>query len=123
MNQKIDKIGRISAVISSLVLMALMLNLWILEAIADEQNANVPQALHEPTQKPHGKLWDRMYHVFAPELQAGESVPIAEAQFERSMFPMKGRPVAYVLHDELYLVNRYGKILGTADSYSMWMCR
>ena len=115
MSQKIDKIGKASALISSLVLMALMLNLWIIDAIASDQ-AGPPQKVHQRAEKVRKPLMDRVYQIFAPNLQAGESVPITEAQFESSVFALTGRPVAYVLHNELYLVNRHGKILGSSDS-------
>ena len=77
MSPKVDKIGRSAAVISSLILFALLLNLWVLKADAEEQNEQIPTtqfAAHnvEPAQD---HWMDQAVEIFSFYRESGASVP------------------------------------------------
>ena len=122
MNQKIDRIGRTAAIMSSIVLIALLFNLWVLNATATEESRKVPQQQPMPYVPETEKTsWvDRIYEALTPAPNSADAVPVVQVSEElgksRIAKTRFGKPVAYVNIDKLYLISKSGVIIGPADS-------
>lgn len=116
-HQKIESIGRPAAVFSSILLGALLFNLWVLKATALEpkfkQSEPYPSIYVPEAGK---KNW--LEKLFENVLQSGTATAaIPAAEISADLAPMNfAKPAAYVHIDKLYLITRSGKIMGAADS-------
>jgi len=106
MNQKIDRLGRLAAVFSSLVLGALLLNLWYLNAVADEkEELTLFEREHQITDDPQFDYNDVV--VRQKRILSGR---IFENFKPISVLPASLNAIACVYIDSLYLVNGQGKL-------------
>ncbi|MBN1482054.1 cell division protein FtsQ [candidate division KSB1 bacterium] len=115
-NQKIERFGRLAAVLSSIVLSALVFNLWVLKATASEPKMR--RAEPHPNMgafEEEKTLWlQKLYNSIVQSGTATAAIPASEiSDLAPSNF---GKPVAYVNIDKLYLITKTGKIMGAADS-------
>lgn len=101
-------------VLSTIVLSALLFNLWVLNATALEKPVTLAKEedFFPPAER-KASLLQRVYDILTP---AAAAIPPAELEKELASAPRAGKPVAYVNIDKLYLINRNGKIIGSADS-------
>lgn len=118
MNKKIDRIGKSAALITSLILFALMLNIWVLKADATEQRETMPVSQILPHQ--HLSVepgWaERVYGILIKSTKQGKAVPAAEMGHDLQAVNRSGKAAAFVLLDELMVVDKKGRIIASADS-------
>jgi len=115
---KIDKIGRIAAILSSIFLSALLFNLWVLSATAVEKPVvpkQQPVSFVMPVEREHSWI-QKIYDVVIQKGTAAAAIPAQEFEKELVSGSRFGKPVAYVNIDKLYLITKSGKIVGAADS-------
>lgn len=120
MSPKVDRIGRAAAVISSLILSALFLNLWVLSADAEEQREKIPTSQYSSKQfTPDEPTWiERAIDYVSMARQSGNTVPAHAIGSELGPLNRGGKPFAYVFTDELYIIDKRGRIIASADSCS-----
>lgn len=112
--EKIDRIGRTAMVLSTIVLSALLFNLWVLNATALERPATLAKEQDFfAADERKASLLQKAYDLLTPDPVA---IRPAELEKELASAPRAGKPVAYVNIGKLYLINRSGKIIGAADS-------
>ncbi len=118
LNQKIERIGRTAAVFSSIVLVALLFNLWVLNATAVEAPARSPKMqadAHFVLEEKKASWLQRLYDDVLSPGRATAAIPATE--FVEDLSPKRfGKPVAYINMDGLYLISKTGRILCSADS-------
>jgi len=118
MNQNIERVGRAAAVFSSIVLIALLFNLWVINATAVEEPNRGPApegdsyfVLQEEKDSWTRRLYDDVLHMGS----APAVIPATE--FAEDLAPKTfGKPVAYINMKGLYLISKTGRILASADS-------
>ncbi len=118
MSQKVDRMGRLAAVVTSLVLCALLLNLWVLNAGAEEHRETIPKAQFSPYRfsPPKPSLLEKASELISLSTSKGLAVPAIDIEQELESVNRRGKAVAYVKLEELYLVDKQGKIIASADS-------
>jgi len=118
MSQKIDRIGKSAAVITSLILCALVLNLWVLNADATEQRETMPTSQILPHQVLSDEPgWaERAYSFLMKSTKQGKAVPAAEMEQDLQAVNRAGKAAAFVLLDELMVIDKKGRIIASADS-------
>ena len=115
--QKIERIGRIAAVFSSIVLSALLFNLWVLNATADEHSPNITETETENYMMPAAPQTSLFQRIIDAIMQTGT----ASSEFAEDLVsPRFLKPVAFVNMDKLYLVSKTGRIIGSADSSDVY---
>jgi hypothetical protein len=116
--EKIDKIGRVAAILSSIFLSALLFNLWVLSATAVEEPVvpkQQPVSFMMPEEQKESWI-EKIYDVVIQKGTAAAAIPAREFEKELVSGSRFGKPVAYVNIDKLYLITKSGKIVGAADS-------
>lgn len=108
---KIDRVGRGAAAVTSLVLFALLVNLQVISASADQSEPEMP-ALKIT------RLGIQPQDVTAYAADSGQTLGNdSVSRFVQKMtLPFGARPIAYVLQDHLYVVDAQGRVIGRADS-------
>lgn len=118
LNQKIEKIGRTAAVFSSIVLVALLFNLWVLSATAVEEPSrapHMPSDAHFVLEEKKESWVQKIYEDVLSNGTASAAIPATE--LVENLSPQRfGKPVAYINIDGLYLISKTGRILYSADS-------
>ncbi|MBN1560463.1 cell division protein FtsQ/DivIB [candidate division KSB1 bacterium] len=114
--EKADKIGRIAAVLSTVVLGALLFNIWVLNATTLEKPAASLRASDMNVPEEHKISW--MKKVYDALVPTALTAPVSPAELDAELVstPRAGKPVAYVNIGKLYLISKSGKIIGAADS-------
>jgi hypothetical protein len=114
MSYKIDRIGRGAAVVTSLILFALLLNLRIIYAVAHESESPLPQLHNSAAAEEAGQREES-----GPFTESGSNQKDGDGVsrlLDKVSLPFGSRPIAYVSQGELYVLDSRGKILGRADS-------
>lgn len=118
MSQKIERIGKSAAVITSLILCALVLNLWVLNADATEPRETIPSSQilpHEVLPAEPGWI-ERAYGFLMKPTRQGEAVPAADMGHDLQAVNRAGKAAAFILLDELMVIDKKGRIIAAADS-------
>jgi hypothetical protein len=120
--QKIERIGRLAAVFSSLILSALLFNLWVLNATANEPSPKIAETEAENYMMPAAPKRSMVQRVIDVILQTGTATAaIPSSEFAEDLVsPRFLKPVAFVYMDQLYLVSKTGRIIGSADSSDVY---
>lgn len=108
---KIDRMGRGAAVVTSLVLFALLVNLQVISASADQSEPEIPALkINRSGIQPES--------VTAYAADSGRTLRNdGVSRFVQKMtFPFGTKPIAYVLQKHLYVVDAQGRVIGRADS-------
>jgi hypothetical protein len=107
-----------AAVFSSIVLVALLFNMWVLNATAVEEPSRAPKMqadAHFVLEEKKQSWVKRLYDDVLSTGTATAAIPATE--FAEDLSPKRfGKPVAYVNMDGLYLISKTGRILCSADS-------
>jgi hypothetical protein len=116
MIEKVDRIGRAAAVLSTIVLGALLFNIWALNVTTlKKPPAQVQESVFMVSEERKISWMKKVYDTFMPTA-AGAAIPPAEIDKELLSTSRVGKPVAYVKIGKLYLISKSGKITGAADS-------
>ena len=120
MSYKVERIGRSAAVISSLILSALLLNLWVLNADAEERKEQIPVSQFSAHQfMPVEQDWfDQALELFTMKASRGASLAAADSGLDLDAINRNGKPFAYVHINELFVIDKRGRIIASADSCS-----
>ncbi|RPH92686.1 MAG: cell division protein FtsQ [Calditrichaeota bacterium] len=114
MSNQFTRIGKSAAVITSLILFALLINIHIINAKADDGAGPLPKIqIHE--KRPASYSSKELESASASEPTEGKNETLGHLA-KRLNVLQSSRPIAYYLGDRLYVVDGQGKILGTADS-------
>lgn len=114
MSNKIDLIGRRAAVVTSLILFALLLNLQIIYAVAHESEPSLPQLHNSSAAKDAGQREESARFTESGSNQKdGDGV---SRLLDKVNLPFGSRPIAFVSQGKLFVIDSRGKILGRADS-------
>ena len=117
MNHKIDRIGRTAAVISSLILCALLLNIWVLNAGAEERHETILKThYYSGPVEPVEQKWIEKVYDFTLSFRTSADLIAGENTEKLHKINRRGNPFAYVLLDKMYIVDRHGRIIASADS-------
>lgn len=105
----VDGIGRVSAIVSSIMLMAIWLNVWVLKTDAHESSTiqNFPRAEETPE-----LVRAVEYDLPNDELHKAVWVDNIISKIK----PEEKQAVAYFFSDYMYAINSHGKVLAPADS-------
>lgn len=106
----LDRFGQVGAIVSSLMLMAIWLNLWVLKTNAQEFNipiSNFPQIEETPqlVQSVERNLFD-----------SHQRRPIRLRNIISRFAPEDKQAVAYIFSEKMFAINAEGMVLASADS-------
>lgn len=118
MAEKMNTIGRIAAVITSMILAALLVNIWFLNAKAYEQKAETlgPKTFDYRQIERHPIEFDG-HSTQLLNVDLEEAVPLQDVVDQLDQIDRRGEPVALIYQQKLYAIDKFGKILTTADSF------
>lgn len=114
MSNQMTRIGKSAAIVTSLILFALLLNIHIISAKADDGVGPLPKIQKEEviSASASSKGFDS---ASAQEVTKDKNETLNQWTKKLNVLH-SSRPVAYYSGDRLYVVDGQGKILGPADS-------
>ncbi len=118
MSQKVDRVGRMAAAITSLVLCALLLNLWVLNAGAEEHRETIPKVRFSQYGflQPKQNWLEKAAGLISLSTSTGLAVPAVEIEHDLESVNRRGKAVAFINLEKLYLIDKTGRIIAPADS-------